>query len=435
MSLISDDAMQRSTGLTAAIVTLSPEVSEMEELAEAAGFEVVYEVMQRKERPNASTFVGKGKFEILERLINKRVVACLLFNGSLKPKQHFNLENTLKVECVDRTGLVLKIFADKARDRKARLQVERARLEYEIPLLREWIHSAKMGEHPGFLGSGEYQVDVYYDLVRKRMRRIERELRSINQKESLWREQRRKRGFFLVSIAGYTNAGKSSLLKKLTNEEVTIDDKVFSTLSTTTRRLIGVKKEILLTDTIGFLHDLPHFMIESFMTTIEDIYLSDLILLMVDSSDPIELMELKLNTSKRILLPEVDPGKIIILMNKMDVCERDFETKMAIVEKLMPGATALPLSIILDLGVEHLVQEILEFFRYGCSMGISLPNKPPSQPLISHLYDTTDVDSIDYGDVITISLECREIDVSRISAEIKNLGGKILSVNCIPTQH
>lgn len=427
--------MQQSSGLAVAIVTLSPEVSEMEELAEAAGFEVIYEVMQRREKPNASTFVGKGKLESIDQLVKKRFVSCLLFNGNLKPKQHFNLENTLKVECIDRIGLVLRIFADKAKDRKARLQVERARLEYEIPLLREWIHSAKMGEHPGFLGGGEYQVDVYYDLVRRRMRRIEKELKVINQKESIWRDQRRKEGFFLVSIAGYTNAGKSSLLQRLTNEEVIIDDKMFSTLSTITRKLIGVKKEILLTDTIGFLQDLPHFMIESFMTTIEDIHLSDLVLLIVDSSDPIELMEVKLNTSKRILFPEIDPEKVIILMNKMDICEKDFKIKMAIVEKLMPGTKTLPLSIILNLGVERLTHEILEFFRYGCSMRIILPNTPPSQSLISYLYDTTDLRSITYDDAITISLECREIDVNRISEETETIGGKVLNLNCDPTQH
>jgi len=130
------------------IVTLNEDVRVLEELASSAGYTVIYEVIQRRERPEATTFVGRGKIEEIKTLLSIRPVDLLLIDGVLKPSQHFNLENTLKVECIDRVRLVLNIFTTRANDRESKLQVERARLQYEIPLLKEWIHSAKKGEHP-----------------------------------------------------------------------------------------------------------------------------------------------------------------------------------------------------------------------------------------------------------------------------------------------
>jgi GTP-binding protein HflX len=420
---------------SAAVITLTENVYELEMLAESAGFKVEFEVIQRKTDGNSPTFLGKGKFESLKDLLLVHPVDVILINGNLKPKQHFNLENTLKIECLDRIGLVLLIFAEKARDKKARLQVEKARLEYEIPLLREWIHSAKMGEHPGFLGSGEYQVDVYYDLVKRRTRKISEELSAINLGEDIRRKHRRGKGFFLVGIAGYTNAGKSSLLNRLTGERVVVEDRMFSTLSITTRRLSDVKKKILISDTIGFIQDLPHFMIESFMTTIEDLYLSDLILLVIDSSDPIDLIQTKFETSRKILLPEISPNNIMIILNKTDLDPIGADGKLEKVRELLPGAEALSISLVLNQGVDTLLGSIVDFFRYGCIMNFSIPNTSDSQPFISHLYDISDVTSIEYDTNINISIECRDKDLQTISRSIIALDGCITTIDHRENSH
>ncbi|MGD1061476.1 MAG: GTPase HflX, partial [Methanomassiliicoccales archaeon] len=236
------------------LLSVSDDVSEIEELALAAGYEITFEIVQRRDRPDPSTFVGKGKLDEVKGLLGKVRTGGLLINGYLKPSQHYNLENALKVECIDRIRLVLDIFATRASSRESILQVERAKLEYETPLLREWIHSAKMGEHPGFLGGGEYAVDVYYDTIRKRIRKIDEELERLRSSSETRRRQRKRKGVALVSLAGYTNAGKSSLMNALTKGEVYVGPTVFTTLTTTTRRIRGWSggREILMTDTIGF---------------------------------------------------------------------------------------------------------------------------------------------------------------------------------------
>jgi len=422
------ESVDDTTKPRAAIITLTDDLTEFEDLARSAGFHVLYEIIQRK-KPSAMTFVGKGKFRTIVNLITNNPVDVLLVNGDLKPKQHFNLESGLKIECLDRVGLVLKIFSEMARDRKARLQVERARLEYEMPLLREWIHSAKMGEHPGFLGGGEYQVDVYYRLIRKRKRKIEEELQNVNRGENLRRTHRKKRGNFLVGLAGYTNAGKSSLLRELTGERVTVDDRMFSTLSTTTRRLPMVKKGILVSDTIGFIQQLPHFMIESFMTTIDDIFLSDLVLLLVDSSDPIDTIRMKLKTSERILFPRVSPENVILVLNKIDKGDPEsIMKKIWMIEDSSPQSIIMPISIKEDRGLDALLEKIFEFFKYNCLMHLTVPNSATSQPFISDLYDTADVESIHYDTDVTLRIGCRERDSTRISREVKALGGRTIDM-------
>jgi len=270
---------------TAALLTIEEDISELEDLARSAGLKIVYEIIQRRKRPHPSSFVGKGKIVDVKEVLQVRNVDVLLVNGVLKPSQHYLLENELKVECIDRIRLVLDIFTDRAASREAQLQVQRAKLQYEIPLLREWIHNAKGGEHPGFLGGGGYETDTYYDLVRRQLARIDEELLKLGSDRELRRKRRTRGGFHAVALAGYTNAGKSSLLNALTKERVLVEDRMFSTLSTTTSRLECTNQPILVTDTIGFLTDLPHYMIASFKSTLDEIFFADLVLLVVDASD------------------------------------------------------------------------------------------------------------------------------------------------------
>jgi len=413
-------------GKTAALLTLIDDLNEFEELAESAGYEILYEIIQRRKHPHTSTFIGKGKLEEIKKILSMRPVDVLLVNGDLKPSQHFNLENTLKIECIDRIGLVLEIFTQKAKDRKARLQVEKARLEYQIPFLREWIHNARMGEHPGFLGGGEYQVDVYYELIKRRIKKINEELRSINENQKITRTQRRKKGFFLVSLAGYTNAGKSSLLKALTGEEVKIDDKMFSTLSTVTRRLDKVRKKVLLTDTIGFFHDLPHFMIESFKNTIEEIFSSDLVLIVVDGTDPLPVLFSKLTTTIRIISPPVERKDMMIVLNKTDRIDLLDEIIQNINEKFS-DLPVIPVSAKEGTGIEKLKEAILSFFVYPYTISFTVPNLTESVSFLSRLYDSNEIKSVDFGNEMMVSVRCGECDYAKIINEVEKLHGTVIS--------
>jgi GTP-binding protein HflX len=412
-------------GPRAAILTLNKDTVEMEELARSAGYHVVAEILQRRDRPETGTFVGKGKLGEIKEFLSSFKLDLLLVNGDLKPMQHYSLENALKVECIDRIRLVLNIFTDRANNQESRLQVERARLEYEMPLLREWIHSAKMGEHPGFLGGGEYAVDVYYDLARKRRKRIDEDLRQIGKTNLLRRAQRKKKGFYLVSLAGYTNAGKSSLLNAMTGETAVVDNRMFSTLSTTTRVLPTPSKQILLTDTVGFLHDLPHFLIESFKSTIDEIFMADLVLLVLDASDPEDEMARKLETSSKILFPEVDPDDVVLVLNKIDLVRRERgEIEEWARGKLRVGAIAF-VSALTGEGVQSLLGRVKEHFGHEVSFELVLPPSGEEETVLGWLRKETRVVTVTYGEEVRVIAEGRSDLVPEIKERVRRAGGSM----------
>jgi GTP-binding protein HflX len=410
------------------IVTLNEDVRELEELASSADYTVIYEVIQRRERPEATTFIGRGKIEDLKMILLARPVDLLLIDGVLKPSQHFNLENSLKVECVDRIRLVLNIFTSRANDRESRLQVERARLQYEMPLLKEWIHSAKMGEHPGFLGGGEYAVDVYYDLIKKRIKKIDEELRLINQSHVIRRGQRQKRGQALISLAGYTNAGKSALLNALTGGGVLVENRMFSTLSTTTRKVKDIGRTILLTDTIGFLDDLPTFVIEAFKNTIEEIFSADLVLLTVDSSEPRDEIRRKILTSKKILYPDLSPDKVILVLNKIDVGPGRYLDERALSEWIECSAI-IKVSAKTGEGIDTLMDMISQYFTPPNRFEMTLPYSDKSERFISSLRDLECLESVRYGRSIHIEGACEIKDLDRIKTQATLLKGTLTLVS------
>ena len=409
------------------MVSINEDVYEIEELASAAGYKVVFEILQRRDRPDPSTFVGKGKLEEISTLLKTVSVDSLLINGYLKPSQHFNLENTLKVECEDRIRLVLNIFATRASSRESALQVERARLEYETPLLREWIHSAKMGEHPGFLSGGEYAVDVYYDMTKKRIRKIDEELEKLRASSDLRRRQRRRKGVGLVSLAGYTNAGKSSLMNALTESEVYVGPTVFSTLTTTTRRLKGGKagKEVLVTDTIGFFHDLPAFVIESFKSTIDEIYLADLVLLIVDCSESDETIERKIRASSAILLPEVEGDRIVLVMSKIDLRGTERRKDAEGLRALIEFDEAVWTSTKSGEGISELLSIINQRFSYPNLVRISLPEGSEGERIASRLFDLGEVRNITRTEKIEVSVALRDRDLKKVKDLVEAAGGTL----------
>ena len=408
---------------TVAILTIDENVSEMEELARSAGMNVVYEIVQRRRKPHPATFVGKGKVREIHELFAIRSVDVLLINGELKPSQHYSLESELKIECMDRIRLVLEIFNDRASSREAQLQVQRARLRYELPLLREWIHSAKSGEHPGFLGGGGYETDVYYEMTRRQLARIEDELMKLGSDRELRRKRRARRGLGTIALAGYTNAGKSSLLNAITREKVLVEDRMFSTLSTTTARLNGCRKQLLVTDTIGFISNLPPFMIESFKSTLDEIFRADLVLLVIDSSDDRESFLNKLATSLRILFPEVDITDLIVVLSKTDRAT-ELSERFQTVRSLVPNVTMAPISSLTGDGLEMLQGSIQEHFAYPVEMRFFLPHSPNAESLLSWLHDATELQMDRTAEGTEVILRCRESDHSVIVRRIIEVGGR-----------
>jgi GTP-binding protein HflX len=275
--------------------------------------------IQSRSSPNPKYYVGTGKAREIAEYIQNNEIDLVIINAQLKASQFFNLERILKKRVFDRIRLILEIFNDRANSREAKLQVDLARLQYEIPLVNEWIHRAKKGERPGFLAGGEYAVQQYYDLIRKRIKKTKEKLEKLKKERTYRRDHRKKFGFYLVSLAGYTNAGKSTLLNVLTDSNVLVEKRMFSTLSTTTRKIKEGSKQILLTDTVGFIRDLPPWLVEAFHSTLEEIFYSDIILLVIDISESIDEVIKKVNTCYQILWTSDNVPTIIPVFNKIDL--------------------------------------------------------------------------------------------------------------------
>lgn len=418
---------------TGALISLDRDTAEIEELCRSADIEILYVVMQRRSRPDQTYYLGRGRFNELKDLLAERPVDAVVINGELKPSQHFNLENGLKVECLDRIAVVLDIFTSRAEGRESKLQVELARLRYQVPLMREWVHSAKAGEHPGFLGGGEYQVDVYYNIIRRRIAQIEEELRSLARDGDLRRGMRRYKGFRTVCLAGYTNAGKSSLMRRLTGEEVLVADRMFSTLGTTTRR-VGSSK-ILLTDTVGFLKDLPHFMIESFRNTLQDVFTADLVILVVDSSEPLFNVSSKILAVQEILGKGMLKGKLLVALNKMDQDPDRVTEMMTAIYDVLDPLSIIGVSAVTGEGVDDLMDAVQSFFRPPVVVRFKAENGKRAATEISRLYDDFFVESIDYSDVVDVVFRCHEEDLEKVMDRLYSLPGIMDVSSAIETRY
>jgi len=270
---------------------ISSSLDELERLADTAGADVVARTTQRLDSPNPRTFVGSGKAEEIASLARMHNADIVIFDDELTPSQQSNLERIVdkSVKVIDRTALILDIFALHATSKEGRLQVRLAQNQYLYPRLRGmWAHLAsnRMGGGVGSrFGEGESQLEVDRRMVRKRITSIKRELARLSEVRALQRESRYSSGMYKVSIAGYTNAGKSSLINRLTNADVLSYDKLFATLDSTTRKFcLPEGREITLTDTVGFIQKLPTTLVEAFKSTLDEITGSDLILHVIDAS-------------------------------------------------------------------------------------------------------------------------------------------------------
>ncbi len=298
------------------------DLEELGRLVETAGGIVVGEVRQRRDRPAPGIFLGKGKLEELQAIVAATDARLVVFDNGLSPAQGRNLEKALngkeeRVSVIDRTELILDIFARHARTRQARLQVELAQLQYMLPRLRKlWSHLERQGGGIGTRGPGETQLETDRRLVDKRIAQLKRELAEIVASRRV--QARRRRELFTVTLVGYTNAGKSTLMRGLTGAEVLVEDQLFATLDATTRRVeIDERHRFLLTDTVGFIRRLPHHLVESFRATLQEVADSDLLLHVVDASDPERRK--RIAAVEEVLRDLSPPGQPrLLVFNKID---------------------------------------------------------------------------------------------------------------------
>lgn len=340
-----------------------PVESSLEELArliDTVGAETIATTTQRLDSPNPRTFVGSGKAEEIADMCRANAADLVVFDDELTPSQQANLERIVgrDVKVIDRTALILDIFALHATTKEGRLQVRLAQNEYLYPRLRGmWAHLAsnRMGGGVGSrFGEGESQLEVDRRMVRKRISSIKRELARLDEIRAVQRESRYKSGTFKIALAGYTNAGKSSLINRLTNANVLSYDKLFATLDATTRRLkLPEGREVTITDTIGFIRKLPTTLVESFKSTLDEINGADLILHVVDgSSDEISY---QMETVEEVLHQiGADTIERLIVFNKCDALESDDAARRLI----ETHPEALLVSALDGTGIDTLVERI-----------------------------------------------------------------------------
>jgi GTP-binding protein HflX len=412
------------------------DTEEIRDLARAAGYEIADEITQtRTEDP--AYHLGEGKVTRLSNAVAREGAAVVIFDNKLGPYQTYNIGNELpeRVRVIDRFRLILEIFGQRAQTRKAQLQVELAELRYELPRAEAKASLAKRDERPGFMGLGEYDESREED-IKKQIANIRDELESIEETERHRREQRRESGFDLVALAGYTNAGKSTLLRRLAddldvdeNDDLHPDldttaeseDRLFTTLGTTTRRAEVGKREVLVTDTVGFIQDLPHWLVESFKSTLGSVYHADLVLLVVDISESVEEIREKLVTSHDTLY-ERNEAPIVTVLNKTDMVEdSEIERKKDALSSLAPNPVAVSAKqgLKIDDLAERIDHELPDYERER----LVLPMTDDTMSLVSWIHDHASVETVDYGDQVVIEFEARPAIIEQSRSRAGDLVG------------
>ena len=348
-------------------------LQELQQLAETAGIEVVYETIQSRNAPNPTYFIGEGKVEELKPLVEELDADAIIFDEELSPAQNRNLEKALDVATIDRTGLILQVFAQRALTKEARLQVALAQLEYALPrLTRMWTHLSRLATGGGggrhLRGPGETQLEMDRRWVRRNIGHVRKALEAVEKQRHTQRRNRSEK--IKVSLVGYTNAGKSTLFNALTGETVLAEDKLFATLDSTTRKVdLPQKQQILLSDTVGFIKKLPHQLVAAFKATLEEVLEADLLLHIVDASHPEAEAQI---AAVNVVLGELDATDIPMFMvfNKIDRLKSDEE--LHILQCQYPDA--LPISAQRGDGIPALIDALAHrFAEHGTDLSLCIP--------------------------------------------------------------
>jgi GTP-binding protein HflX len=368
---------------------------ELRQLAESAGYSVTMEFQQTRAF-NSSFCVGRGKAKEIAEKVREIAPAKVIFNNRLKPMQRYNLTKLLHVEVIDRFQLILEIFTSRAGTVEAKHQIELAKLQYELPMARENVRLAKIGELPGFHGLGKYQADVYSTMIKRRITYLKRKLEEVSGRKSLSRTRRKEQSLFNIALTGYTSAGKTTLFNRLTQESLPEGDGLFTTLATTTRGVIIEGKKVLFSDTVGFIDDLPHLLVEAFYSTLEEVSLADKVILILDASDVQGEFERKLMTCISTLNEiGVFNSKIIPVLNKADkACE--CTVKEGLVKGIL-GSMPVTLSARTGAGLERLVTSITPFLPPTTLVKIQIPNGARAEKTKSLVMSIAKVKSVSYA--------------------------------------
>jgi len=340
-------------------VDAGDELAELQELARTARVEPVAELVQHRARPDPRTYVGKGKLEELKDAFPGSGAEALIVDDELSPVQQRQLENALQARVVDRTQLILDIFAQHAVSAEGKLQVELAQLEYNLPRMRGlWQHLERLGGGVGTRGPGESQLETDRRLARRRITLLRQRLRGLAKQRSTRRKSRRRSETPTIALAGYTNVGKSTLLNALTDAGVAVDDRLFETLDPTTRGFEVDGRRYLVTDTVGFIRRLPHQLVEGFAATLEETLVADLVLHVADASVPEDRLDEMLNAVESVLA-EIGAGELPVelVLNKIDTADSLHRRRLA---NRFPDA--IQLSARTGEGLDELRRRIAERF-------------------------------------------------------------------------
>ncbi len=317
-------------------------LDEMSELLRTAGVAVVGEMLQRRSEPDPDRYFGQGKLQEAKAEIERTGANLVACDDELAPRQERNLEAVLGVPVIDRTAVILDIFADHAHSAEGKLQVELAQLEYNLARMRGlWTHLERLGAGIGTRGPGESQIETDRRLARDRISALRKRLRGVEKNRGVMRSRRQESTVPQVALAGYTNAGKSTLLNALTGADVGVGDRLFHTLDPTTRGYEYDGRRYLVTDTVGFIEKLPHQLVEAFKATLEETVLADLLLHVVDASSDEDQMEVQMQAADSVL-GEIGAGDKprVLVMNKVDLLDpaRRAEARIAMPDAVFVSA-------------------------------------------------------------------------------------------------
>ena len=300
-------------------VPLDYSLEELQRLAETAGATVVAKFTQQLRQVTPATLIGRGKVEEIQAALGQHHADLIMVDDDLTPAQQRNLENAFKIRVIDRSQLILDIFAQRARSNEGKLQVELAQLDYFLPrLTRQWTHLSRLGGGIGTRGPGETQLEVDRRRIRERISHLKKRLKTVERTRSLQRKERDEVPFATVALVGYTNAGKSTLMNALTRAGVFVENKLFATLDPTTRALkLPNGDKIMLVDTVGFINKIPHALVEAFKSTLQEVRSADLLIHLIDLANP--LYEEQIHIVERVL-GEIGAAEVpaILALNKID---------------------------------------------------------------------------------------------------------------------
>jgi len=368
-------------------------MAELTLLADTAGAEATETIIQKRDTPDRAYYIGRGKVEEIAALVNMLDADMVIFNEELSPSQIRNLDSSLGVKVIDRTALILDIFARRALSREGKLQVELAQMQYLLPrLIGLGNQLSRLGGGIGTRGPGETQLEVDRRVIRRRISDLKKEITKLRKQRSLHRERRKRNRFDVISLVGYTNAGKSTLLNTLTGSDLYTEDKLFATLDPMVRRgTVNINREVLFTDTVGFIEQLPRQLVTAFQATLEEISVADLLLHVVDINHPDHLNQIKV---VREHLSKIDPDysrRELLAFNKVDLPEE--ETNRAYLEREYPQASFI--SAKTGEGVEELKDKIAaNIMKQRYRIKIHLPYSEGK--LLSEIQERGDIESVDY---------------------------------------